>query len=89
MDKRRRVQVDLNTETLDHLDDLANATRKSSKDRRLGAGTIAARLLKVLVSHPEITNQLLEEYNALGETLLIAAERREEYETPKKAGRKR
>lgn len=62
MDKRRRVQVDIPQTALNMLEDLAHEIRKFSDDRRVGTGTIAARLLESLSAHPEMIEQLLAEY---------------------------
>lgn len=81
MDERRRVQVDIPQDALNILEDLAHDIRKSSDDRRVGTGTIAARLLESLVAHPEIIEQLLSEYarNSARDPPL-AAEQKTEYE---------
>jgi len=62
MDKRRRLQVDINQESLNVLEDWASEIRKESDDRRIGSGSIAARLLESLSTHPDMIEKLLAEY---------------------------
>ncbi len=65
MDGRKRLQVDLESNILNYLEDLAHEYRKSLDDRRFGAGSVAARLLKSLAAHPELIEQLLSETQTL------------------------
>lgn len=60
MDKRKRLQVDLPPDELKILRRLA--LEMLEDDGRAGAGTLAARILGSLSAHPEMIQQLLDEY---------------------------
>lgn len=60
MDNRKRLQVDLSPEKLKKLRRLA--LEMIEEDGRAGAGTLAVRVLDVLAEHPEMIQQLLDEY---------------------------
>lgn len=61
MDNRKRLQVDLPLEQLKLLRRFA--LEYIEDDGRAGAGTLAARLLESLAAHPELIQQLLDEYS--------------------------
>ena len=58
-----RLQVDLDQDTLGLLDRLMVDARRSEGTRKIGAGTIAARLLESLAAHPDMIDKLLAEYS--------------------------
>lgn len=61
VDNRRRLQVDISPEQLKQLRQYA-FDMSDSEDGRIGAGTIASRLLESLAAHPELIQKLLTEY---------------------------
>lgn len=73
-----RLQVDLGRETLSVLDTLMVAVRDAEANRKIGAGTVAARLLETLAAHPDIIEQLLSEYSSRVVSG-VSAESRAEY----------
>jgi len=70
----------LNEETAKKLAKIAGELQASENKYQIGVGTVAARLVESLVSHPEIMETLLSE-----RAPQIAAESRAEYETAPKA----
>ena len=62
MPDHSRLQVELDQETLAVLDARMVAVRRAEQNRKIGAGTIAARLLESLAIHPDLIDQLLAEY---------------------------
>ena len=60
--KDSRLQVDLNQDALALLDSLMVQVRRDEGNRKIGAGTIAARIIETIASHPEMIQQLLQEY---------------------------
>ena len=80
-----RLQVDLDQDTLGLLDRLMVDARRSEGTRKIGAGTIAARLLETLSAHPDMIEKLLGEYSQRVGGMLVAAESKVEYQTSPKA----
>ena len=58
-----RLQVELNRDVLAILDALMIETRRIEGNRKIGSGTVAARLLESLAAHPDLIQQLLDEYS--------------------------
>ena len=56
-----RLQVDLDDDTLTVLDQLMIEARRAEGNRKIGTGTVAARLLRTLAGHPDIIRRLLVE----------------------------
>lgn len=86
-----RLQVDLDRDTLSVLDALMVQVRLNEGNRKIGAGTIASRLMKSLTLHPDMIEQLLEEYSARvqADGVAVAAEPRETYQAlPKSKSRR-
>jgi hypothetical protein len=64
-----RLQVDLDDDTLTVLDQLMIEARRSEGNRKIGTGTMAARLLRSLTTHPEMIRRLLVEAQSTVEEL--------------------
>lgn len=62
MEQKHRWQVDLDDDTVNAIDQVALELRRTESNRKIGVGTIAARLLETLADHPELIEKLLAEY---------------------------
>lgn len=59
MEKPHRLQVELEDEHLDVLDAIAGQLRRQEGNRKIGASTIAARLLQKLAADPGLIQKIL------------------------------
>lgn len=76
-----RLQVELNRDVLAILDALMIETRRVEGNRKIGSGTIAARLIESLAEHPEMIEQLLDEYSKAHSDVQLVAEQHAQNKT--------
>mgnify|MGYP007071661382 CR=1 FL=1 len=62
-DDKRPFRLMLDGDMAKLLDHLAADLKSQERNYQIGVGTVAARLLESLAEHPELINQLLEEYS--------------------------